>query len=330
MGAFDYERFFVQRGIIFRDSGANVKKGNLVTNCPFCTNDTRQFMGVDPRTGNFGCWWSAEHRGKNPAKLVQALLRCSWREALQITGGSDDMAPMAGSVDALEEAVAALDDRPARVSRWGFAVQPFPPEFREIKPIGVTAVCWRHLVEKRKFNETDVARLCQDYRLRYAVSGQFKQRIILPFIQKDNATIGWQARSVGYSKLRYLTDPPSIAKKQILFNHGPAWEGGRILVIEEGPLDVLKTDFYGRRKYIRAVGTIGTSYTETQVGLLFKLCMRFDRTLILFDPGALEPAMGLQTRLARFNPVIGAVPDGVDDPGDLWPEQVVDVVESFF
>jgi hypothetical protein len=52
---FDYATFFSAQGIEYRDSGPNVKKGNLNISCPFCAHDEKFFMGVDPKTGWFGC-----------------------------------------------------------------------------------------------------------------------------------------------------------------------------------------------------------------------------------------------------------------------------------
>lgn len=325
---FNIEQFLRNQGIEIRYDGPGVKSGNFNINCPLCANDTKFFLGVDPRTNFWGCWWSSEHRGRNPAKLVRALLKCSWAEALKITGGPDDMAVMPGSLAELEKTVEGIGN--ATAVSGGFMVQPYPlPEFREIRQRGITAACWNHLAGKRKFREADIPTLCKRYKLTYAAAGRFRKRIILPLLHRHNAVIGFQARAIGDARLRYITEPSAVADKRVLFGYGAALAGGRTLTVVEGPFDFLMCDFYGNKRD-RAVATLGTSFTESQVALLFRLCPKYERVLLMFDPGALGPAMALQQRLARFNPALGFVPEYADDPGDLEPGDVEDVISGCF
>jgi hypothetical protein len=320
---FNFENFFNAHGIEYRTSGSGVKKGNVYCNCPFCANDTKQFMGCDLRTNFWACWWSPEHRGRNPAKLIKALLQCTWAEALEITGGVDDLIPQPGTLADLERRVSALG---REVSVDGFAVQQFAPEFVEIRRNGVTAVCWEHLRNERKFREDDVRVMCEYYRLRYAPTGNFKLRMILPILHAGNAMVGFQARALGMARLRYITHPPEIANKRVLFNYGNALKGGKTLVIVEGPFGALKVDFYGKPQGIRCVATLGVSYTEAQVGLVYKLAPRYENVVVLLDPGTEITAMRLAAQLGVFGAVVGILPPGLSGPDELEPSQVAPLI----
>jgi hypothetical protein len=80
--AFDFERFFEQNGISFATSGSNVSRGNVAIHCPFCGSaDEGQHMSVNLHGQGFRCFRRPDHRGKNPARLVQAILGCTWERA---------------------------------------------------------------------------------------------------------------------------------------------------------------------------------------------------------------------------------------------------------
>ena len=83
----DWINFFQSRNIHFVDSGANVVRGNVACRCPWCGgNDPSEHMSINLEGKGFRCWRQPLHSGKNPAKLIQALLNCSWDQANQIAG----------------------------------------------------------------------------------------------------------------------------------------------------------------------------------------------------------------------------------------------------
>jgi hypothetical protein len=284
-------------------------------------------MGLNPETGGWACWRDPTHRGRNVPKMIKAVLGVPWQKAIQLAGDWKD--PGAVAWDDLNTQVRNLDVVPRDLQLQSFN---YPlPSFREIKrESSLTRNHWNYL-RKRGFPGRHIARLCRVYQIRAGVNDKWRNRVILPFIDRRGKVSGWQGRAVGkHAELRYISHPDSSGVKNLLFNFGPAFNSKRrkVLVIVEGPLDTLKVDFYGRSKGIRAVGTLGTSFMDAQVSQLYLLAPRFDRVLILFDPEAEGPAWELANRLSTFSPIVGSVPEGVEDPGDLYPDEVVSTIRD--
>ena len=83
---------FNKHGIVYHTKHKNCKRGNVVIDCPFCTNAEGKFhMGVD-KSGRFGCWKNQEHRGKRPHKLLVTLLKISPGEANRLVGEDEGQA----------------------------------------------------------------------------------------------------------------------------------------------------------------------------------------------------------------------------------------------
>ena len=83
----DWIQFLEQRNIHYVSSGPNTSKNQLGLRCPWCGgNDPSEHLSVNLEGKGFRCWRQPLHSGKNPAKLIQALLNCSWDQANQIAG----------------------------------------------------------------------------------------------------------------------------------------------------------------------------------------------------------------------------------------------------
>jgi hypothetical protein len=320
---FDFENFFNSNNITCVTEGNNVKRGHVNCKCPWCGNDDpSEHMGCDPSSGMYGCWKSSQHRGKNPAKLIQKLLNCTWAEACRITG-TTELTPGVGTIEDLER---QSSDLTRKEILGGFRIIKYPPEFRDILPMGLTRAAWSHIHIERGFHRRDIADLCQYYKLKYAITGDFKKRIIIPYLHKGLATIGFQARALGSAALRFITEPGRC--KETLLNYGHAEEGGKVLVIVEGAFGFLKVDFYGKREGIRAVGTAGTGYTEKQVAAIFKLASKYKYVVCLFDPGAEAEGLTLCSKLSKFGAVNGELPEGLSGPDECRPEDVIPLIEK--
>lgn len=320
---FDYEAFFASEGVEFFTEGKNVRSGCVSLRCPFCNDDPSNHLNANPATGGYSCFRNREHWGSSPVKLIQEIKRCTYSEAKAIAGG-DEIAVGAGSLEEMEQQIEAIANPAKTVS--GHRILTFPKEFKVIENRGLTKLAYQSLFTERLFNEDDIPTLCRDYRVRYAVAGDFRKRLILPFLIKGNV-VGWSARALGDARLRYISYPADAAKKNLLFNHGPASAGGKVLVIVEGGFGALKIDLYGRHLGIRAVATLGTNFTEAQVGLIYRLAKRFnERIIVLFDHGAEMQAHALAGQLSLFRVSLGELPEWADGPGDLEPNEVVPLI----
>ena len=302
--------------------GSNTKKGEVSVKCPYCgEDDPSEHLGINLTSENWGCHRNAEHRGRSPNRLIAALLGCSNQQAKLIAAQYSRADP-----DTLEQALAALtgtSEPPKAVKGQPHPVM--PTDFRHIKPKGLTMGFWYYL-QARGFD--DVADLCFHYDLKCALTGNWKGRIIIPFYQKGEL-IGWTGRAITdpVHAPRYLSS--SNAVKQCVFNEDTLFDGGRLLFIVEGPFDALKLDYYGEPSGARATCVFGTSMSIDQLATLSRLRRRFKKVVILFDSDAVEPAFYASDWLHASNVVIGQLPNGLKDPGELSPDEVEQLVDVY-
>lgn len=158
-------------------------------------------------------------------------------------------------------------------------------------------------------------------------TGRWKDRIIIPLL-KDDELLGWTGRAITnpVHAPRYLSSSEAI--KQAVYNGDAAAQGGRILFVVEGPFDAIKLDYYGQSHGARAVCGFGTSLSFEQLAYIRSISKLYDKVVVLFDQGALGPAFYADDWLRSPNVLIGNLPDGVDDPGDLTKVQIIRMIEN--
>ena len=301
--------------------GPNTKKGEVSVKCPWCgEDDPSEHLGVNLTAENWGCHRNAEHRGRGPSYLIAALLGCSSQQAKLIARQYSKADP-----STLDEALAVLtgtSEAPKAVK--GHSSLALPADFKHIKPKGSTARFWNYLM-LRGFD--DVADLAFQYDLKCAVTGDYKDRIIIPFYQRREL-IGWTGRALQNPVIapRYLSS--SEAVKQCVFNEDVLMDGGRLLFVVEGPFDALKLDYYGEPSGARATCVFGTSMSIDQLSILSKLRRRFKKVIILFDTDAVGPSFSAVDWLHASNVSVGQLPDGVKDPGELSPDDVENLIKA--
>jgi DNA primase len=200
-----------------------------------------------------------------------------------------------------------------------------PSELRPIRATGLTAKFW-HYLEGRGF-KSDVARLVDDYQLQCALTGRYKDRIIVPFYD-GNKLIGWTGRAIinPQEAPRYLSSGASV--KETIFNINRIKNGGDILVVVEGPFDALKLDFYGQPLGMTATCVFGVSMTMSQIAMINNFARKFSHTYILFDPDAVEASFNAGDWITGPNITVTQVPEGVEDPGSMSKKQVQEFVRG--
>ncbi len=102
----------------------------------------------------------------------------------------------------------------------------------------------------------------------------FRNRVMIPIIDKRNRTIGFGGRVMGKEEPKYLNSPetPIFNKRKVLYNlnyaRDKAYEHKRIIVCE-GYMDVIAQAKYG---FDYAVAPLGTALTEDQIQEAWKIC----------------------------------------------------------
>lgn len=340
MRTLDWKRLLDEQRIPYIESGANVKRGELAIQCPFCGSaDPSKHMGLNLETGWWSCWRNrSAHSGKSPLRLLMRLLGVPYGRARELAGLGDDYVDPEGF-----DAVAARlmgrnkDIRPEQMQRQFLELE---PDFKPITSNLRTRRHWNYLYQ-RGFNGgsaagDDVDVLCELYQLRAGVSGVWAGRVIIPYFQ-DRKLVTWTARAIGAATIRYRDlrlkshNPKEstslMAPKETLFNHDCINEGGKALVVVEGPIDALKLDFYGRLYGVRAVALSTNSIQDDQAFLLQDAADRFERVIVMMDNASslgLIDSMRMKQALFFLNNVEALpVPCGAKDAGELSPKEVI-------
>lgn len=335
MRAFDWRSFFDEHRIKYVERGANVSRGEINIRCPFCGSaDPSHHMGLNLETGWWSCWRNrSQHSGKSPLRLIMKLLGVPYGQARELAGLGDDYVDPEG-FDAMAARIMGRikTDGPVPVAERRFlTLHEFEPITDRIR----TRRHWNYLYSSRGFNETrngieDVDRLCRQYSLRAGTqsNGPFADRIILPYFFEQEL-VTWTGRALGHSTRRYRdleVDLSLMAPKETLYNHDCINDGGKVLVVQEGPFDALKVDFYGRSLGMRSVALSTNSISEEQAFLLKHAEQSFDLILVAMDAkgdfGVVD-SMRMKQQLGFIGKLKATtVPFGADDGGAMTPIQV--------
>jgi hypothetical protein len=333
---FKWQEFCDRYQVPYVTKGPNTARNNISIRCPFCgQSDEAEHMGLslNPRSPDWGCWRARTHRGRDPRRLIAALLQCSDAHA--------DSILRQGALPELDSFEALFSKLKPEVEHEQSTLS-LSPNFRPLATTAPAAQPFLDYLEKRGF--TPAHEVAETYGLLYATQGSWKQRVILPIFLND-ALVGWTGRDItGASRLRYksLTDDVALAKEQgvmpapISLKHLVLWQdavmaGGRALLIVEGPLDALKVDFFNRTEGVVTTCLFGKP-TNAQVKTLSLAARGFDRVGVMLDPDAWSDALHFVSELEELSgkKVYRVdVGDDAEDPGAMNEKQVLALIERF-
>lgn len=327
MKPIDWRRLLEEHRIPYVERGANVSRGEINIQCPFCGSaDPSHHLGLNLESGWWACWRNQNHRGKSPLRLLIKLLRVPYWKALEIAGLDKSYVDPEG-FDAVAARIMGRESL-TRIEEVRREFLSIPKEFRSL---GAGAVFSRHrnyLINKRGFPERDLETLVTDYQLMGAVSGKFSDRVIFPYFV-NGELVTWTGRAIADSAIRYRdlsVDESLIPPKQTFYNHDAIITGGKTLLVVEGPMDVAKLDFYGRPYGVRAVGLSTNSIQEEQIFLLEDAVSQFDSILVMLDMASslgIADSMRLKEKLMHIPKVgIRAFPSPYKDGGEMPPRAV--------
>lgn len=322
--AFDLIRFFDQHGVRYNVSGANTSRGNVTIHCPWCgADDPSEHLSVSTDGKGFKCWRHPQHRGKNPARLVRAILGCTMDRAREIVGQSIFIpTDFAARVKAKLQGV-TVDERREALT--------LPDEFRSFGTGKPSARIYENYLLDRGFTFKQIDRLSKRYGVYYAHSGAYKGRIIFT-IYFDDELVAWTGRTVSErQELRYkaLSVDPERATREGYkpalgaISHYLLWYDDLMacdadtIVMCEGPFDALKVDVLGYNRGVAATCFFTAAPTDAQIDLLHEVLPRFKRRILLLDRGTLSLAMKISRELSSLGVRFMEVPKGLKDPGEF-------------
>jgi len=327
----DWMRIIQEHHIPYVDRGPNVKRGEWNIACPFGGSaDPSYHMGLNLETGYWACWRNSNHRGKSPLRLLVQLLGVPYGKARQIAGITEDSWRDPDGFDAL--AARLMGRTPdLQLNQVQREFLQYPKEFRHIDDYGVTQRAWEYLAFDREFGERNVDDVCELYGLRTAVTGPYKMRVILPYYM-DGDLVAWTGRAITKAELRYRdleVEGCLVEIRDTVYNHDALLEGGTLLVVQEGPFDALKLDYFGREHGIRSVALSTNTITDEQIYLIAAYATNFNAVAFMMDNttglGSVD-SWRMQDRVKTIPRLISpiAVPYGLKDSGELSPRQADD------
>lgn len=332
---FNWKTFFQQRRIEYVTSGPNTKKGNVSIRCPYCGDgDPSQHLGIDLKTGFWGCFRNATHRGRSPVRLVRQLLHCSQEEAQRIVGIAADLAP---TTDALAESFKGLRAQVIGEETQTAKDLRLPGEFKPLLNGSPLAQPFIDYLKGRGFRDAQIKWLAQHYSLHYATKGLYAYCIVIPVYDRYGELMTWTARSISpNAKLRYRTlstrsDQAGASVARIPINGTILglpllWsaENAKILILVEGPFDALKLTAFGQTLGVYAAALFGLNVYPTQVAEVQDIASKFERAFLLLDDDAKFQRLRLLDTLNSIGAAALSVPFGRKDPGDLTGAEVIE------
>lgn len=332
---FNWRQFLVSNKIEFIDRGPNVSRGNLNVQCPWCGDaDASQHLGININGRGFGCWRNSSHRGKNPRRLVQALLGCSYQTAENIVNKNNTvfLDSEASFMDQINQAFfdtaklqnllndSNLDDELA--------------EFRLINYKGLSRFFFDYIC-KRGYTQEETSKLIKDYELRFTLNGIFAYRIIIP-VRMEQGVVTWTGRAISDAIIRYRTlttdhekskthNVPTavLSIKDCLWNYSDLLDNpGDNLIVVEGPFDSLRLDFFGKNYGTRATCLFSKTISKAQLILLDELSCVYKRKYLLLDSDAKFDYLWMLDDLKYFGFQPLFLPKGVNDPAELMHTQI--------
>jgi hypothetical protein len=184
--------------------------------------------------------------------------------------------------------------------------EPLTDEFQEFRPVYDdywAAKPYQDYLERRGFHQTHWER----YDIRYAITGRYANRVIIPAKDWKGEVLYYTARSISNRDPKYL-NPPVSRSAVVGFLDIAAQSKSTNIVLCEGPFSAMAVGPH-------ALCLFGKSITRRQIGrlaLLYPTCIS-----VCFDPGALDEASEVCGHLFGVAPEIRLYDLEGGDPADI-------------
>lgn len=290
-----------------RISSGRTSSTNTYIKCPLCSNDPSMHMGLSLNSSEWGCLRDAEHRGANPAKLIQILLHCSYEDAQTYA-------------------------RHYFKRNWTIQTPVAAPEAPKIlqKPSDFMPFTFKEPLERvfidyLRNRGFDPAYTITRFKLHWAVTGQYEYRLIIPVIFDDNWYC-WTSRAINpKEKLRYLSAKGIDNKLTDFLFDEENLTGGKALIIAEGPFDAMKIAS-AIIPNVSATSLFGKVLNPKQIKSLIRLKDYYDHMYIALDKDVFHESFALTQQLCSYITNISPLKPAGKDWGDMTKAQIKDTI----
>jgi len=170
---------------------------------------------------------------------------------------------------------------------------------------------------------------CRRFNLRYALAGEYANRVLLPLIDENGDIQSFVGRAIRSNmEPAYKAANPDLIANLVYGNLT-----GKTVVIVEGPFDALKINsaLYDRLHEISCIALTGRVLTHARQRLLIR--QHVDRYLLAVDADVRSAPLHRMYRELRvllwdhvkFDRLI--LPEEYQDPGEMTEEAIVDWIE---
>jgi DNA primase len=241
-----------------RFNGVVVKGNEIKLNSIFC-EDNKHHLWCNPSGGKNNIPYGVFHCWKTDTKgslisLVMQVDKCSFEDALDILDTPNH------NLEDLEKQVQEIfqtkQTKFIEIEKTKLEIPPSTYVFDDLPSTNYIKKAAVEYLKGRKIS-TDGLMLC--------VSGTYKNRIIIPYYNKNGNLIYYNGRYVGESKLRYLGPPKElgIGKGDVLYI--PKWpEDGQKIYLAEGEFDAMSL----RQCGLHSAAFGGKNLSEAQINII--------------------------------------------------------------
>ena len=319
----DWINFFQTNNIHYVTSGPNVARGHACIRCVWCgADDDSQHLSVSLTGKGFRCWRQPLHAGRNPAKLIQALLNCSWEQASLLAGQAkalpNDFMQRVRSSMVKDEVVERKNDLT------------LPIEFKHFSTLPSARIYVDYL-RSRKFTDWNIFEDTKKYGIYYASQGLYKGRVIFTITQ-NYELCGWTGRTVfDIEQVRYKTlthdrekaderretPAPNPISHFLLFHDKIVHSLSNTIVLCEGPFDAWRLNLLGAPIGIDATCFFTSTLSAQQLNLLHELLPKYENRYLLLDKNTFSKAARIRADLVALGVEVKKLSDNVKDPAEL-------------
>jgi hypothetical protein len=306
MSDFDWLTFFAEHAIPYQTHGANVAGNNVAICCPYCGDDPSFHMSVslDPMRG-WHCWRVHEHKGRSPARLIAALLHCTYAQAQQVAGWSGKLPTrdVEAHVKSLLEPRGKAEAERVRLHLPGEFL-PFPADADAFEYVAY--------LKQRGIVAHEIDELTDRFDVYYARRGPYGARIVFT-VYEHKELVSWTARTIGINEPRYKARESTAGfpiTEYLLWRDDLK---GPVLVLCEGPFDALNVRLLGEPE-ITATCFFGAQPSDAQIARLHGIRHRFERVVLLLDAGTIGTSLRTVSRLAHLDVEVRHL-ESFKDPG---------------
>ena len=220
------------------------------------TSDTKQHLYCNTRKNSYHCWKT--DKSGNLFHLVSLVDKIPYGEAVELLGGNNEIRNLESKLKKLfSEKKEEIKINSLKLPENSYKIESLPKEGRDfIKSNGY--------LEKRKIPIKNIY---------YCVSGEYAERIVIPYLDSEGNLIYWNSRSMKKDAFMRYRGPENkgVGKSDVVF--ATDWNATKIY-LTEGEFDAISLNSCGFAGW--ALG--GKEIHDKQMNFVRgkKICLSFD------------------------------------------------------